>query len=1481
MTYYAKTGLLALVLLLALGGAGQAVVINEVLASNSASGEDPEGEYDDWIELHNPEGTTVNVGGMFLTDDPEVPTKWRIPAGTTIGAQGYLVVWADEDIQDGGLHASFKLSASGEEISLFDTDGSTLVDRVRFDRQTVDVSFGRHPDGVGEFRLLANPTAGQGNVVVYEGFVSPVKFSHERGFYDAPFEVSLSSDTPGAVIRYTVDGSAPFSEIRQAPAGTLYTGPILIHGTTCLRAMAFKDSWKDSEVASCSYLFLDQIIRQSAHPSGFPSNWGSTRVDYGMDPDVVEDPAYAPTIKEDLKTIPSVSILMNTNDLFDADQGIYANLGGHGVRWERAASMEWIDPVEGTSFQVNAGVRIHGSVYGRTNSVAKHSLRLLFKNEYGPSRLEYPLFEDSDVQSFESLVLRSIWNYSWFGDSTACGGLGTAHADYLRDQFARDTIRDMGGLTPHSRAVHVYLNGLYWGLFIFVERPDDGFLAQHCGGEKEDYDVLVGNSSMEVQAGDLNGWNTLMDLAVGNLSSRAAYEAIQEYLDVPGMIDYLLMIYYTGSRDAPVLLCNDQVPRNFYTARRREPASPFVFVPWDVEWILEQPNVNRVRIVGRSNPHFLLDRLMANADFRVLLSDHIFERFFNEGALTPGPVIERYMTRADEIDRAIVGESARWGDSRRTRPYTRDNEWVAERDRLVNDYFSVRTDIVLNQLRQAGFYPSISPPDFRVEGEFQRGGRIDAGDRISMTADGGEIWYTLDGSDPRVPGSGSEAGDLFTLIPEDAPKTVLVPTGPVEEAWRGGQDFDDSGWLSGTGGVGYEGSTGYEQYFDIDVRDQMYGRNASCYIRAAFTLTAEEVETTGGLSLRVRYDDGFVAYLNGVEVQRVLFDGTPSWDSESGANHSDLDAIDLEPFDLSAHVDKLCVGQNILAIHGLNAGAASSDFLISFALTATQEAADSSLEGVSATALRYSEPLTFEASTRVKARLLGGTTWSALNDVVFAVGPVAESLRISEIMYHPADPNAEYVELTNIGVDTINVNLVTLANGIELVLPSVELGPREYLLAVKDIGAFEAQYGSGLRVVGPYTGSLANGGERLVLRDAAGRTIHDFRFEDGWYGVTDGLGFSLTVKEPAAADANALGDKDLWRPSAQMGGSPGYDDSGDIAEIGEVVINELLANPASGMPDWIELHNVTDKAIDLGGWFLSDDGEALMKYEMPVGTLITAGGYVVFYEDESFGKDEAAGCHEAFGLSRNGETVYLHSGADGVLTGYSEAEKFDASESGVSLGRYRKSTGAYNFVALSRATPGSANADPTVGAVVITEVMYNPPGSSDAEYVELTNISDAAVTLYDEDRGAAWRFTDDPDDPGISLLFPSETPVVLAAGESLVLTKDPVSFELTYDVPAGVDVLAWGAGKLDNGSERIQLSKPGDEDGDGVRRWIRVDRVVYSDGVHAAGFSSGVDPWPVAADGDGSALGRISVSAYGNDPANWRAVTPSPGWGDD
>ncbi|MHC4425795.1 MAG: chitobiase/beta-hexosaminidase C-terminal domain-containing protein, partial [Planctomycetota bacterium] len=232
--------------------AGIPLAINEVMASNSSSIKDPQGEYDDWVEIYNCGIDAVDIGGMYLTDDLSVPTKWHIPgnspAATTIPAGGYLLIWADNDTTDVGLHANFKLSAGGEEIGLFDRDGVTLIDSITFPDQTTDISYGRYPDADDDRRFFGFPSPATENSDAYLGEVADTKFSHDRGFYDTSFSATIATETEDATIYYTLDGREPFDTTGRFPTGAVYTGPVPISTTTTLRAIAFKPGWKPTNM---------------------------------------------------------------------------------------------------------------------------------------------------------------------------------------------------------------------------------------------------------------------------------------------------------------------------------------------------------------------------------------------------------------------------------------------------------------------------------------------------------------------------------------------------------------------------------------------------------------------------------------------------------------------------------------------------------------------------------------------------------------------------------------------------------------------------------------------------------------------------------------------------------------------------------------------------------------------------------------------------------------------------------------------------------------------------------------------------------------------------------------------------------------------------------------------------------------------------------------------------------------------------------
>lgn len=134
------------------------IVINELMPNNAGSIADPQGEHDDWIELHNLSDDEVDLSGMYLSDNPDNPRKWAFPENTVVRPHGYLIVWADEDSKDRpGLHANFKLSSSGEIVTLIDTDsrGNQILSSVEYSEQKKDVALGRLPDGIGDFKPLA------------------------------------------------------------------------------------------------------------------------------------------------------------------------------------------------------------------------------------------------------------------------------------------------------------------------------------------------------------------------------------------------------------------------------------------------------------------------------------------------------------------------------------------------------------------------------------------------------------------------------------------------------------------------------------------------------------------------------------------------------------------------------------------------------------------------------------------------------------------------------------------------------------------------------------------------------------------------------------------------------------------------------------------------------------------------------------------------------------------------------------------------------------------------------------------------------------------------------------------------------------------------------------------------------------------------------------------------------------------------------
>ena len=1109
------------------------VYINEIMAVNQSYGTDPQGDAEDWVELVNAGNVSVNLGGYYLSDDPDNPQKWQFPTNqsglTRLPARGHLVVWADSDTQASGLHAGFNLSSLGETLVLSSPSGD-MVDRITYEPLRADVTYGRDALNAAQWGVLAFPTPGMANMPVTLGFASTPVAEQASGFHDQPFSLSLSTPLPGAAIWITLDGSHP----RTSSTALLYSQPVFLDRTTCVRAIVLKTGYLPSDVVTRTYLFMSDTINQPRNPEGFPSKWKSVTADYEMDPDIVASAQYAGKMQEALLSLPSLSVVMDVDHLFGS-QGIYANPGSRGDTWERPSAVELIWPDGREGFHVDCGIRIQGGYFRSANASEKHSFRLLFKSMYGASTLRYPLFGWGAVDEFNTLTLRAGANdgYAWNSARNT--------EQYTRDEFARRLQRDTGQAASHGTFVHLYINGLYWGLYNPVERPDDAFSASYYGGEREDWDVFS-HKGFSVHEGDKSALNQMLSLCQSAASSFEDYQRLQgldpdgqrntefpHLLDVPNYIDYMIVNYWGGNWDWPW--------NNYWLARNRTPDSTgFKFYCWDTEDIMLSPrsplNLNKVANPDARDVGQLHGALRQNPEYRLQFADRIHRLFFNNGIMTEAALVDHYADLAREIENAMIPESARWGDMHHSSPQTQA-DWVAMRDRLLTSYLPQRSAIVLQQFKNAGLYPTVGAPEFIVNGSFQTNVTCPVNSLLVMGAPAGVVWYTLDGTDPRIPGSdqGSDASTI-TLVSDKANKTVLVPTGPVNETWQGGAAFDDTAWLGGTGGVGYENNNGYQNYFDIDLRGQMVQGNTACYIRTPFDLS-EDVTALQALRLNVRYDDGFVAYLNGVEVARANAPGTLSWNARASTQHSDGEAVTWVPFDISTHLGLLNSGSNILAIHGLNISPTSSDFLINATLAATVASEGSPAPvGVSDIAMEWTSPITLSHTVQVKARTLHNGQWSAMQESVYSVGAV-EDLRVTEIMYHPKDPNTEYIELTNTGTSPVSLNFIAFTDGIDFTFDTKTLEAGQSTIVVQDLAAFQAKHGSDVSVAGQYTGSLSNSGETVELQDALGQVIERVKYQDDWYAQTDGDGYSLTRLD-SVADPNT---PEAWTAAGPNPGS--------------------------------------------------------------------------------------------------------------------------------------------------------------------------------------------------------------------------------------------------------------------------------------------------------------------------------------------------------
>ena len=525
---------------------------------------------------------------------------------------------------------------------------------------------------------------------------------------DSPFTLSITPLSKKGEIFYTLDGSRP--TIKSAK----YSGPISVTGTTIIRAVEKLSNGGFSKVATASYLFYDDVLDLTGTPAGYPKQWGpysqiegTAPADYEMDREMTSDPVLRSKMKAGLRQIPIVSIVTDKDNLFlnseDPDRGgIYIHTGAPvgdmtGRGWERPISLEIFDGSR-LDVTVDCGLRIHGGHSRLAEKNPKHAFKLKFKTEYGSARLKAPVFDDSRVTEFNTLTLRTFFGNSWQHWIEG----NRRKAQYVRDMWSRSASASLGMPYSAGRHVHVFLNGIYWGIYCLSEKIDEDYCKSHFGGETTDFEVMkVDEAQSNSVVADWGSYSTYAELAA--LTGNEPIIQIERLLDVDEFIDFMILNQYGGNTDWDY--------HNWFAIRDSK-GGGFKFLVWDSEGIFISLDDNVLDQNNKGKPTGIFTRLMKNPEFKQRFENRVAELSRPGGILTPERTVSIWDSLYHSIDMALYCEAARWGDYRNSvHPYNSkgqrfdvDNWYMQERNRLMSGYFPNRQQTYLRQLREKGWY---------------------------------------------------------------------------------------------------------------------------------------------------------------------------------------------------------------------------------------------------------------------------------------------------------------------------------------------------------------------------------------------------------------------------------------------------------------------------------------------------------------------------------------------------------------------------------------------------------------------------------------------------------------------------------------------------------------------------------------------------------------------------------------------------------
>ncbi len=518
------------------------IVISEVLNANVSYLKQPDGEYYDWIEIHNTTGSPISLAGYALSNNAKNPAKWVFP-DVTLDAGEYLTVLASgKNISDAqkknNLETNFGLSADGDVVFLFTPEG-TILDKLLVPKGHADISYGRTD---ANLMFYSKPTPNEANGAGMAGYAQEPKITTPGGTFDSAQSVSVEVPD-GCSATYTTDGTVPTEN------SSRYSGPITISKTTIFRVRAFKSGYNGSDTASQTYIIYTGESTVENHKYTLPVISIVTDPKNLWDPDIGIYVAGSDYAEATGAGTDPLQIKIPLNDPNWNLLNFWAQPKSHpdplGRAWERDVHFDYIDLDGKTLYSGDGAIQIQGqfSRFGEQKGLA-----LIARGAYGDSMFNYPFFENRDITSYKSLILRASGQDSVYSR--------------IRDNLVTTLFEEGNTGLPAERAVVVQahkqvvvlLDGKYWGVYDLEEKITEHFVAQrfHLSNPKS-VDLLFGNGNQFcVLAGD--GWEDYTDMVEWagshDLSDSSNYDYICSLMDTENYATYVAAEIIVGNTDS-------------------------------------------------------------------------------------------------------------------------------------------------------------------------------------------------------------------------------------------------------------------------------------------------------------------------------------------------------------------------------------------------------------------------------------------------------------------------------------------------------------------------------------------------------------------------------------------------------------------------------------------------------------------------------------------------------------------------------------------------------------------------------------------------------------------------------------------------------------------------------------------------------------------------------------------------------------------